>query len=117
MVGTTVALEYRETDGRGSIYHTDRLELFDDGPAKVVQIWARIGARPVFVAGNSNGDLPMMRFAMDGPGPSLALLVRHDDGERDIAYDAGAEDAQAMAAARGWTVASVRDDWASVFVD
>jgi phosphoserine phosphatase len=117
VIGTTVALEYREVEGRGGVYHTDRLELFDDGPAKVVQIWSRIGARPLFVAGNSNGDLPMMRFATDGPGPSLALLVRHDDGKRDIAYDAGAEQAQAMAAERGWVVASVRDDWSTVFVD
>lgn len=117
VIGTTVALEYREVEGRGGVYHTDRLELFDDGPAKVVQIWSRIGVRPLFVAGNSNGDLPMMRFATDGPGPSLALLVRHDDGKRDIAYDAGAEQAQAMAAERGWVVASVRDDWSTVFVD
>lgn len=117
VVGTTVALEYREEDGRGRMYHTDKLELFDDGPAKVVQIWGRIGARPIFAAGNSNGDLPMMRFATDGDGASLALLVDHDDDKRDVAYTAGAEKALEQARARGWALASVRNDWKQVFID
>ncbi|TWI04967.1 haloacid dehalogenase-like hydrolase [Luteimonas cucumeris] len=117
VVGTTVALEYRETDGRIALQHSEKLELFNDGPAKVVQIWGRIGARPVFVAGNSNGDLQMMQFATQGVGPSLALLVNHDDEAREIAYTAGAEKVLAEARAQGWIVASVKDDWAQVFVD
>jgi phosphoserine phosphatase len=115
VVGTTVALEYREQDGEAGIYHTPKLEVFDDGPAKVVRIWSRIGARPVFAAGNSNGDLQMLEFTANGGG--LALLVNHDDGERDIAYSAGAEKVLGVARANGWAVASVKDDWATVFVD
>jgi hypothetical protein len=46
-----------------------------------------IGRRPVLVFGNSDGDLPMMRYAKSGRGPRLALLLHHDDAEREAAYD------------------------------
>jgi hypothetical protein len=49
--------------------------------------------------------------------PGLALLVKHDDAEREFAYTAGADAALEQAAARGWAVVSVRDDWATVFTD
>lgn len=117
VVGTTVALAYREEEGIGKLFHTEKLEVFDDGPNKVVRIWSRIGARPIFAAGNSNGDIQMLQFATQGPDTSLALLVTHDDDQRDIAYTAGAEKAVAAARERGWSLVSIRDDWANVFVD
>jgi hypothetical protein len=45
----------------------------------------------------------------------FALLVRHDDAQREFDYDAGAERALSVAGANGWTVASIQDDFASVF--
>ncbi|WP_210132975.1 HAD family hydrolase [Stenotrophomonas rhizophila] len=117
VVGTSVALQYREEDGIGKVVHTSKLEVFDDGPNKVVRIWSRIGARPIFAAGNSNGDIQMLQFATQGKGASLALLVTHDDDEREIAYTSGAQKSVALAKERGWPLVSVREDWAKVFVD
>ena len=51
-----------------------------------------------------------------GPGrPALRLLVLHDDDEREFDYTAGAEKSLEHAAAKGWTVVSVKNDWATVF--
>jgi hypothetical protein len=117
VVGTAVELEYREENGRGMLFHTPKLELFDDGPTKVVRIWSRIGARPILAAGNSNGDIEMLKVTADGPAKGLALVVDHDDDVREIAYTAGAEKVVALARSAGWTRVSVRDDWSTVFVD
>lgn len=117
VIGSTVALEYREKNGIAKVFHTSKAEVFDDGPNKVVRIWSRIGARPIFAAGNSNGDIQMLKFATQGSGASLALLVTHDDDKRDIPYTSGAEKAVASAREHGWSLVSVRDDWAKVFVD
>lgn len=117
VVGTTVVLEYRVENGKGGIHHTEKLEFFDDGPAKPVRIWSRIGARPIFAAGNSNGDLQMLEFSTQGPHPSFGLLVRHDDDEREVAYTAGAEKVLEAAKARDWVVASMKNDWACIFPD
>jgi hypothetical protein len=43
--------------------------------------------------------------------------VDHDDDQREFAYTAGAEQALERAAAQGWTVVSVKDDWSTVFAD
>jgi hypothetical protein len=115
VVGSSTALGYREDDGGGSVVYHARPDVFDDGPAKPVRIWSRIGRRPILACGNSNGDVPMLRFASHPSRPSLSLLVRHDDGEREFAGDAGAEHALAQAAAFGWSVIGMRDDWSRVF--
>lgn len=65
--------------------------------------------------GMTNGDIEMLRFARSPDRPALRLLVRHDDADREFAYDDGAEDALARAHAQGWTVVSIRDDWSTVF--
>lgn len=43
--------------------------------------------------GNSNGDIPMLRFARRPGREALRLLVLHDDAEREFDYVAGAEEA------------------------
>jgi hypothetical protein len=87
-----------------------------DGPEKPIRIWSRIGRRPLFAAGNSNGDVPMLRYVQGHPR-SLSLLVHHDDdtGRGDAPYDTGAEEALAAASDRGFTVVSVKRDWSTVF--
>jgi hypothetical protein len=89
--------------------------FFDDGSTKPVRIWSRTGRRPILVGGNSNGDVPMLKFASRS-GSGLALLFNHDDNN-EFAYTAGAEGALEQASDNGWTVISVRTDWSTVFAD
>ena len=63
------------------------------GPTKPVRIWSRIGRRPIVAVGNSNGDIPMLRFARGPARPALRLLLLHDDADREFDYTAGAEEA------------------------
>ena len=106
VIGSSVGLEFRD----GELRTTDRPEFLDDGPVKPVRIWSRIGRRPIFAAGNSNGDIEMLEFTR-----GLRLLVLHDDAEREFDYTAGAEKALERAAQQDWSVASVRNDWSTVF--
>src|SRR5262245_12998567 len=116
IIGSSVALDYHETDDdtRAVLYKAE-MELFDDGPTKPVRIWSRTGRHPVLAAGNSNGDIPMLRFAKTGSRPALRLLLEHDDAEREFADRGGAEEALDRARAGGWTVISMKDDWSTVF--
>jgi hypothetical protein len=91
------------------------LDFDDDGPTKPVRIWSRVGYRPLVTGGNSNGDIPMMRFARTGGREALRLLVLHDDADREFAYTTGAEDALDRAKTHGWTVVSMKEDWSAVF--
>jgi phosphoglycolate phosphatase-like HAD superfamily hydrolase len=117
VIGSSNALRYVDDDGGGTVSYLAEPDVFDDGPVKPVRIWSRIGRRPILAAGNSNGDVPTLRFAGGAGRPALRMLVDHDDAEREFAYRAGAERALDAAAEHGWTVVSVRDDWATVFAD
>lgn len=111
VIGSSVGLDFVD----GHLRTTATPEFLDDGPVKPVRIWGRTGRRPIFAAGNSNGDIEMLQFADAGAGPSMSLLVLHDDADREFDYTAGAEKALDLASTRGWTVASMRNDWARVF--
>ena len=115
VIGSSSALGYTSDERGGTITHKAELDYLDDGPEKPVRIWSRTGRRPLLAAGNSNGDVPMLHFSQHADKPSLRLLVLHDDGEREFAYTAGAEQALERAAVEGWTVVSVKDAWTTVF--
>jgi phosphoglycolate phosphatase-like HAD superfamily hydrolase len=110
VVGSAQGLKFAEADGDGDLLIQPALDIFDDGPEKPVRIWSRIGRRPILAAGNSNGDDEMLMYCR-----GLRLLVLHDDGDREFDYTAGAERALEHADKFGWTVVSMRGDWATVF--
>ena len=115
VIGSSTSLAYQPGEGGGRLVRKPEADVVDDGPEKPVRIWSRVGRRPILAVGNSNGDIPMLAFAEQPNGPSLRLLVLHDDPAREFDYLVGAEQALQLASTRGWTVASIKDDWATVF--
>lgn len=111
VIGSSTGLDFAD----GHLLTTSRPEFLNDGPVKAVRIWGRTGRRPIFSAGNSNGDIEMLQFTDATPGPSMSMLVLHDDHDREFGYTAGAERALDLAADAGWAVTSMRNEWASVF--
>ena len=45
----------------------------------------------------------------------FALLVSHDDADREFAYGKAAEQSLASARKLGWTIVRMKDDWVTVF--
>jgi phosphoserine phosphatase len=115
VIGSALALEYVGNDRGGTIIRKAEADYLDDGPQKPVRIWSRTGRRPVLAAGNSNGDIPMLEFTQHADKPSLRLLILHDDNEREFGYTSGAEQALEQAGKHGWTIVSMKDDWATIF--
>ena len=57
----------------------------------------------------------MLQYTKHADKRTLRLLILHDDDEREFDYTSGAEQALEQAAKDGWTVVSVKNDWATVF--
>jgi phosphoglycolate phosphatase-like HAD superfamily hydrolase len=116
-IGSSVTFEYAEdAQGVAQVVRTREIEQpADDGPGKPVHIHRAIGRRPIMAAGNSSGDVYMLKYATGHAGAALGLLVHHDDAEREYAYDGGAEEALRLAATEGWIVVSMKDDWKTIF--
>jgi phosphoglycolate phosphatase-like HAD superfamily hydrolase len=81
------------------------------GPGKPSHLFARTGRLPRFAAGNGDVDIEMLDVA------DFALVIVHDDDEREHAYTSGAERILALAQERGWTMTSIAADWTTVFVE
>jgi phosphoglycolate phosphatase-like HAD superfamily hydrolase len=119
VVGSSLEYEYRAD---GQLMRLAKLGKYDDAEGKPESIALHIGRRPVLVAGNSDGDLAMMRYAASGDRPFLNILVHHDDAQRESAYDRESrvgrlQEALDEAKVMGWAVVSMRRDWKRIFYD
>jgi hypothetical protein len=115
VIGSATTFDYASNDSGGVLTHAGGVDYLDDGPQKPIRIWSRVGRRPLLAAGNSNGDIQMLEFTHHQDKPFLRLLILHDDAEREFDYTTGAEQALETAGAKGVTVVSMKDDWATIF--
>lgn len=120
VVGSMIELKYELKDGEPVLIREPKIQFIDDGPGKPVGIFQHIGRRPIAAFGNSDGDLQMLQWTAAGKGPSLMMLVHHDDAEREYAYDRESKigtlnKAWDEAVAKGWTVISMKQDWKEIF--
>jgi phosphoglycolate phosphatase-like HAD superfamily hydrolase len=122
VVGTLLDYDVVDPDGSPSLVRSTRLfGKVNEGAAKVGNIATQLGRRPILGVGNSAGDRQMLAWADAGEAPTLALLVDHDDAEREFAYAgkaetlAESEPITEVALRGGWTVVSMARDWATVF--
>lgn len=120
VVGSTQTVTYELRNGQPTLVRGPKLEFINDGAGKPVGIYRQIGRRPILAVGNSDGDLQMLQYTMAGSGQRLAVLVHHDDAEREFAYDRKSgigklDKALDEAVTRGWTVISMKQDWARIY--
>jgi phosphoglycolate phosphatase-like HAD superfamily hydrolase len=106
VIGT--AAEYHYADGQ-IVRGEHALGTLDVGPGKPEHIFAQTGRLPLFAGGNADVDIEMLSAA------KFALLVNHDDDDREFAYTSGADTSLAKAKELGWTVTSMKNDWTTVF--
>lgn len=123
VVGTAIRYRYERHGDVPTLLRTAELDgQPNEGPAKIEALQRHVGRRPTLAAGNSLGDRELLEYAQTAQ-PSLALLIDHDDADREFAYAsvagtiAGDEPIADIGHREGWVVVSVRHDWSTVFPD
>lgn len=123
VVGTLIGYSFaRDEAGRPAVRRTTaQLGSANEGGAKIEHIQSQVGRPPILAVGNSGGDREMLEWAQSHRHGGLAVLVDHDDAEREFAYEGTAvsfqqdEPITAVAERLGWVVVSMKDDWHTVF--
>lgn len=127
VVGTAGGTRYGyDKAGKPFLTKEPKLLLNDNNAGKPEGIHLMIGRRPHAAFGNSTGDRQMLEYTKAGDGARLAMLVLHDDAQREYAYGpaAGLPDTkvgtftQALydeAQKQGWIVISMKNDWKRIF--
>jgi phosphoglycolate phosphatase-like HAD superfamily hydrolase len=120
VIGSTVVTQYDLVDDVPVLRRLPKIDFIDDGPGKPSGINKFIGRRPIFAAGNSDGDYEMLRWVTAGKGPSFAMIIHHTDGTREYAYDRKSafgklDKALDEALQRNWLVVDMKDDWKKIY--
>ena len=120
VIGSSVKTKFDLREGQPIIMRLPELNFIGDKEGKPVGINQHIGRRPIAAFGNTDGDLQMLQYVGAGSGTRFCLYVHHDDAEREYAYDradllAKLDKGLDESAAKGWTVASMKNDWKTVF--
>jgi phosphoserine phosphatase len=120
VIGSSNKLRFEVNGDRAGITKLAELNSFDDREAKPQNIALHVGRRPILAFGNSDGDLPMLRYTKTGKGLRLALLLHHDDAAREVAYDrefrlSPLNEGLDKADAYGISMVSMKRDWNVVF--
>jgi phosphoglycolate phosphatase-like HAD superfamily hydrolase len=120
VVGSLGKASYEVVDGAPEVMKDAGIAFIDDKDGKPVGIARHIGQRPVFAAGNSDGDYQMLQWTTAGEGPRMGILIHHTDAVREWAYDHPSAIGQLFKAledapAEGWVVVDMKRDWATIW--
>jgi len=120
VIGSSIKTKFEMRDGKLVLARLPELNFIDDKEGKPVGINQQIGRRPIAAFGNSDGDLQMLQWTAAGKGPRFCLYVHHTDAEREWAYDRESHVGKLdkgldEAAAKGWTVVDMKNDWNAIF--
>lgn len=75
------------SDGKVSyVLKGDMMSPVNNHDGKAINIYDHIGKLPVVAVGNAYSDWGMFRLTSASPYPHLALLLHHDDVEREYVY-------------------------------
>jgi len=127
VVGSAGGTSYGyDKEGKPFLTKEPKLLLNEDNAGKPEGIHFMIGRRPYAAFGNSTGDRQMLEYAKAGDSARLAMLVFHDDAQREYAYGPaqGLPDTKVgtftqqlydEAKKDGWIVISMKNDWKRIF--
>lgn len=89
LIGTSQVLSpvYSKDKEASFIIEKSIYQPKNDGDGKSKNIYTRLGKVPVMAVGNTTGDFGMFHLVSTSKYPHLAMMINHDDGEREYIYE------------------------------
>jgi phosphoserine phosphatase len=121
VIGTALHTEYSFKNNIATLILIPKILFMSNNEGKVEAINLFIAKKPIIAFGNSDGDRQMLEWTQSNKYRHLMLLVHHDDGKREYAYDTetkvGTFSASLMKEAEvsQWQVISMKNDWKVIF--
>ncbi|PWA11768.1 haloacid dehalogenase [Flavobacterium laiguense] len=120
VVGSSGKVKYEVVDGKPVLQKLPEINFIDDKEGKPVGIHQYIGKRPVFTAGNSDGDYAMLQYTSASTAPHFGMIIHHTDSVREYAYDRKSsighlEKGLDDAAKYNWLIVDMKTDWKKIF--
>lgn len=120
VIGSSGKVKYEIINGNPVLTKLPEINFIDDKEGKPVGIHQYIGKRPVFTAGNSDGDYAMLQYTSSSSEPHFGMIVHHTDSVREWTYDRkshignlekGLDDAPKY----NWLIVDMKTDWKIIY--
>jgi phosphoserine phosphatase len=120
VVGSIFNKEIKWSGDKPSVKLGGMPAVVNDKDAKIIRISNHIGKIPVIAVGNSDGDLPMLKWTDSGKNKSLKVYIHHTDSKREWAYDKDShvgrlDKGLTYARNKNWLIVDMKDEWTSVY--
>ncbi len=120
IIGSSIKMKYEYNNGNPTITKLPELDFIDDKDGKPAGIAKYIGRKPVFAAGNSDGDLQMLQWTASNSFKNFELYIHHTDSIREWAYDRKShigtfDKGWDEAIAKQWAIADMKNDWRIIY--
>jgi len=121
VIGSSIKLKYEIVDGHPVLVKLPEINSIDDKEGKPENIYQYIGKRPVFAAGNSDGDYPMLQWTSAGTSYArFCMIIHHTDEVREYSYDRQSpigklEKALDDAPKYNWLVVDMKTAWNKIY--
>jgi len=120
VIGSYQKLEYIENNNKIELIKNPDILCVSEDKGKVTSIQQIIGKKPVIAIGNSDRDIPMLKWSHSSKYKSLQILIHHTDKEREWKYDKGANNGRlnqglSIATQQQWLVVDIKNDWNIIF--
>lgn len=120
VIGSSIEAKFDYNNGNPVIIKLPELDFNDDKEGKPVAIQKYIGRKPVFAAGNSDGDLQMLQWTASNKFKNFELYVHHTDSTREWAYDRQSHigtfnKGLDEAIEKKWAIADMKNDWKVIY--
>ncbi len=118
VIGTNILKEIQRKDNKNVLIRIPELvPPINDKAGKPIHIDRHIGKKPILAVGNSDGDIEMLEYTHTLEDKNtLALLLNHDDEQREYKYNLGTEKALIEAKKQGWIIVSMKKDFQQIFI-
>lgn len=126
VIGSSIKTQFEIRDNNPTLVRLPEIDFINDKEGKPIAINQYIGRRPVAAFGNSDGDLQMLQWTCKGydikNNERFCLYVHHTDADREWAYDRAShigrfDEGLDEAAAEGWTIVDMKQDWKVIYPD
>jgi len=121
VMGSSVKVKYTMQQDLPVLLKLPQLNFANDKQGKPEGTHQYIGKRPVFAAGNSDGDFEMLKWTTSvNSYPGFGLLIHYTDAKREWSYDSASHVGQLRrglqeAGKYCWVVADMQQDWKVIY--
>ena len=119
IIGSYQKLEYSNINNNPILNKTNDILFINNAETKPIAIHYIIGKKPVIAIGNSDNDIPMLKWSQSSKYNSLQILIHHTDSIREWAYDSNSNVGKLKKALNNtinsWLIIDMKNDWKYVY--